>query len=138
MMPNELMHYGVLGMKWGIRRNRAKAYAKSSKKLQKINTKYQSRQEAANKAYAKAERKTYGIFSNERKAERAFGAASKSQYKANKLANKGKKWYEAMNRNFDRSIDTFSERDIAAGENFIKVINESSRNFYTAAQLRRK
>lgn len=39
-MSNELMHYGVLGMKWGIRRNRSSSNTgtqsrrqKSSKKL---------------------------------------------------------------------------------------------------------
>ena len=32
----ELKHYGVIGMKWGVRKNPAKAYFKAHKKLRKI------------------------------------------------------------------------------------------------------
>lgn len=35
MDNNELKHYGVLGMKWGVRKNPAKAYAKSVKEKEK-------------------------------------------------------------------------------------------------------
>ena len=38
-MENELRHYGVLGMKWGVRRNSSKTYAKASKKLSKLDKK---------------------------------------------------------------------------------------------------
>lgn len=32
---NELQHYGVLGMKWGVRKNPSKAYARAVKKKEK-------------------------------------------------------------------------------------------------------
>lgn len=38
MNENELKHYGVLGMKWGVRHDRNKAIDKSYKKLDKLDT----------------------------------------------------------------------------------------------------
>ena len=35
MMSNELQHYGVLGMKWGVRKNPVKTYAKAVKEKEK-------------------------------------------------------------------------------------------------------
>lgn len=40
MNDNELMHYGVLGMKWGVRRGHSKeVYAKAQKKMAKLDRK---------------------------------------------------------------------------------------------------
>ena len=44
-----LAHYGVLGMKWGVRHDRAGAYAKSMKKLSRLDSKalkYQAKKDA--------------------------------------------------------------------------------------------
>ena len=38
---DELKHYGVLGMKWGVHRNPQRAYEKATKKLYKLNKKSQ-------------------------------------------------------------------------------------------------
>lgn len=36
---NALKHYGVLGMKWGVRKDPSKAYSKAVKKKNKLETK---------------------------------------------------------------------------------------------------
>lgn len=40
MNENELMHYGVLGMKWGVRKDPSKTYAKVTRKLNKLQDEY--------------------------------------------------------------------------------------------------
>ena len=50
---NELKHYGVIGMKWGVRKNPAKAYAKSTKKRKKLESKYAKRKDVADTVRAK-------------------------------------------------------------------------------------
>lgn len=40
MNENELMHYGVLGMKWGVRKDPSKTYAKVARKLNKLHDEY--------------------------------------------------------------------------------------------------
>lgn len=103
----ELLHYGVLGMKWGIRRgDRSGVINKSFNKLsrldQDINAKSQAATKAATKAvsgvskkYAqlqykasklqkKADKKKYGMFPNVEKAAELQVKADRAQYKANK------------------------------------------------------
>lgn len=106
MDQNELMHYGVLGMKWGVRKNPTQAYAKASRKRQKLenrvvkaktaydkatvkaNTgksyKHQKLQAKASRLQYKADKKKYGLFSNPQKAEQRQWKADKAQFKADK------------------------------------------------------
>lgn len=77
----QLSHYGVVGMKWGVRRgNYSTAYAKSSKKLKKLNDK-------AAKTRLKSAKLEKKALSKEVKAtsEKKYQKARKLQFKANKL-----------------------------------------------------
>lgn len=112
---NELMHYGVLGMKWGVRKNPSKAYSKATGKQTKldqkvstkkqkydkasmkankgVSTRYLKKQARADKLQSKADRKKYGLFTSAKKAAKLQVKADRAQYKANKI-----KWhYEKRN-----------------------------------------
>lgn len=110
---DELMHYGVLGMKWGVLHDPAKAYSKAvtkSNKLQAkvektgqkyanksqkantgVSTRYLKRQAKADKLQAKANKKKYGLFTNAKKAAELQVKADRAQYKADKIKGRADK-----------------------------------------------
>lgn len=92
---DELYHYGVIGMKWGIRRGKtAKAYAKASKKLDKLDAKIQKRTRKLHKAADKADKnRFFGRDYYEDKAKRASAKLAKATVK-------GKKWVDKMDKAF--------------------------------------
>lgn len=180
---NELYHYGVLGMKWGVhkvRSNRAtyarekkaadsmkftspggseekvwtkhqrkadkafraaakaerKLTSKSESKLNKLNTRYEKRQAKADRMYDKAERKASSFLTSKRSAEKAFKKASKYQFKANKAAVRGKKWYERMTKEYKKANISMTKENQEIGKELIRQVRANSRAMYAASYAR--
>lgn len=113
MSEYELYHYGVVGMKWGIRRGKtAKAYTKASKKLDKIDTKIKKQTEKFHKKAQKAE--TAGYL----KREKAQRKANKAARRLTKTTIKGKKWVKAMEKNFKNTDVTMTKEQIDLGRKY--------------------
>lgn len=157
MDSNELKHYGVLGMKWGVRKDRKtgerkhadKAYAKASNKLRKLDSKIAKKNEQTSKAldrYNKAQYKadiarykadtsTRGFTKKMQKAAKLSVKATKAknQYnksimKSEKASKKAQNWYKQMEKTFaEVKLKNASQADIDLGKQYAAMILEAKR-----------
>lgn len=122
---DELRHYGVLGMKWGVHRGRAKqAYEKASKKLNKLADKADKSQTKADKKLAKAVQAQYGW--GLRDAKKAKWKAGREQYKADKKKKKVVKYMNKMEKVFKNTTVKMSKNQYDLGKKYIEQLKKRS------------
>lgn len=142
----ELYHYGVVGMRWGVHKVRKYSKAgdvesktqaqqtivtKSTKKLNRYNRRYERNQNTADRRFARAERRTRRLFfKNPKGAARSMRWGARAQYRADKAAYKGKKWYQHMEKAFKDAQIPVDPETRRIGEKLVMATRANSRSSY--------
>lgn len=121
MYQNELEHYGVLGMKWGVRKNPERAYEKAGNKLKKLDAKAERKnvtaQKKLEKTWHKSNRAQRAILFKGVKRWSAAGQSNraiKAYANAKNAESKAMRWQKSMDKAFKNvkisSVDKETER----------------------------
>lgn len=120
-MDNELKHYGVIGMKWGVRKNPSKAYAKASKKLGRLDEKVTKQGAKVSKRVKKYNASKYGWSLRDPKYEKQ--KLGRAQYKYEKRVRKAAKWVAQMEKEFAKTDNIkLSSAQIDKGKTYTELL----------------
>lgn len=128
---NFLQHYGRTGMKWGVRKNPSRAFARSSKKATRLDTRSAKIAVVGAKLTAKGQRRMakatrwYSLnpTKNLVKGLRIQSKGSAKALKSVKLSQKSLKWKSEMLKQFkDVKVSQISEDDKAFGKSYIEYL----------------
>ena len=121
---SELYHYGVLGMKWGVRRgNTTKAYAKASKKLTKLDKKVDKAEALARKRRGQVDAAAASFFSTKRRIDKAETRSKKASAKAALRNRQAERWYKSMEKAFADTDISMTKEQVAMGKRYMDHMN---------------
>ena len=124
---HELYHYGVIGMKWGVRRgNTTKAYEKASKKLSKLDAKVDKAEALARKRKGQADAAAASRFISKKKTAKYEGKAKQASARAAVRLRKAERWYKSMEKTFADTGVSMSKEQIAMGKRYVEHMNMRS------------
>lgn len=124
---DELQHYGVIGMKWGIRKgNYSTAFNKAVKKAKKYEKKHDKKaRKAAKYADKLSNPRTYKRYKKQLRYNRRF---YKFTTKAAKIEKKGDKWVKQMEKAFaEVKVSEIDREVLANGRRFVYMLEPDAK-----------
>lgn len=116
VLTDELEHYGVIGMKWGVRKDPQTAYNKSGEKLKKLDTK-------VTKGTTKAQKKLEKAWSKTNKAQRALLFKGVKKWRAAGQTNRALKSYAKVQSDTSKAMRWQKAREKAFKNTTVSNLN---------------
>lgn len=131
-----LEHYGVLGMKWGARKDPDRAYEKAGKKLSKLDRKVNTlslkgaaKEQRATTKQRKASSALLFQKSKARRASKATRKALKAYQRSQEQQVKAYRWNEQMKKAFKNvKVSNLNPDYVKLGEKYSKMTLDSIMN----------
>ena len=122
-MENELRHYGVVGMRWGRRKNVSKAFGKASRKADNLTSKVNKADQKISKLTNKQSK--YESRGDSEKASKTSAKLEKATAKRNSKQEKADKWISSMSDTFKNAkMSEISYEDLIAGQNYVTMLRK--------------
>lgn len=120
---DELYHYGVLGMKLGIRKgNVTGSYDKASKKLTKLDNRVQKAKNKAIKTSSAAERASTSWLLTRKAKEKTYRKADRAVSVSQRRTRKAQKWVDQMTKAFANTDQKLSNEQISKGQQYTEEL----------------
>lgn len=133
----ELYHYGVLGMKWGVRHDRRKAYEKASAQALKNRKKYDKAKESERSLSYTISQRRMSAFKSRRNTSKLEKKLEGRSAKTIRRAQKGAKWYKAMESNFAKVDMKLAKKQKDEFEMYLKELDAFNDRLAEARERRR-
>ena len=133
----ELYHYGVLGMKWGVRHDKVRAYEKASVKAKKNREKYDKAEKAERSLAYTISQRRMSPFKSVRNTSKLEKKLEGRNAKTIRRAQKGAKWYQQMSKEFGKVNMKISKDQSKELEMYVKKLDAFNDRLADARERRR-